>query len=345
MRFGARALTSWCTSLLTRVGTPHDIAQTVATSLVTSNLLGHDSHGVLRVPRYITQIQKGQLNQNATPRCIFEKGACAQVDGNGGFGQLGAQLCCDVAEALASRHSMATVALINTLHIGRLGEYADHLARRGLFTLVLTTGGGGVAPFRGRRPLLGTNPMAWGIPMGNDRRPIVADFSTSVMAEGKLAVTRSKGERLPEGALLDKEGNPSTNPADFYDGGVLLPFGEHKGFALSLVTQIAASIITGNAKGTGGNVARGNPTFIAVWSIDMFADPDDYYQQVQEFAHRIETSQPAPGFDDVMLPGTPEHRSFLERNAAGIPLPKATWDEFVRLSNELGVTTPEIDAS
>ncbi len=341
----SEALTSWCTALLVGAGAPRENAAAVAESLVTANLLGHDSHGVLRVPRYIAQVQKGQVDPTAKPRHLFTKGACAQVDGNGGFGQLGAQRCCEIAEALALEHGMATVALINTFHIGRLGEYAERLARKGLFTTIMTTGGGGVAPFGGRRSILGTNPMAWGIPRGPEERPIVADFSTSVLPEGKLAVFLSKGEALREGALLNKDGNPSTNPGDFYEGGVLLPFGEHKGYALSLATQIAGAMLTGNSRGSGNEVTRGNPTFIAVWSIDIFAQAEDYYRQVEELARRIETSEPAPGFDEVMLPGTPEHRSSALRRSEGIPLPESTWNELVERSRELSVAIPETDDS
>lgn len=338
----SETLVRWSESLLRKVGAPLDIARRVATSLVESNVCGHDSHGVRRIPLYIRRIQKGQFDPQARPEVRLRHGSVAKVDGNGGFGQLGAELCCALAVELASEHGMATVALTNTQHIGRLGEYAEHLARQGFFVLILTTGGGGVAPYGGRRGIFGTNPMAWGIPTGDDEPPIVSDFSTSAAAEGKIAHILSKGERLRPGTILDRHGNPSTDPKDFYDGGTLLPFGGYKGYALSLVTQIAASMLTGNAADSNGRPASGNPTWMSVWSIDLFTDREAYYQQVRELTEAITSSEPAPGFDEVLLPGEPELRSRAERMTSGIPIPEPVWRDLEEVSQELNIDVPVV---
>lgn len=333
-------LVTWSAALLAAVGAPADVAQTVSTSLVEANLRGHDSHGVRRLPLYIGRIRSGHFDPAARPTVRRRGGSSAQVDGGGGFGQLGAQLCCRIVAELAAEQGLATVALINTQHIGRLGEYAEYLAERDLLTLVLTTGGSGVAPFGGRGKVFGTNPMAWGIPAGPATPPIVSDFSTSAVAEGKVAVTLAKGEQLPPGSILDAHGNPSTNPQDFYEGGVLLPFGGHKGYALSLMTQIAAGMLTGNVESPHENPTRGNPTLFTVWSTDLFADRSVYHQQVQALCAKVKATEPVAGVDEVMLPGEPERRSLAVRHANGIPLPDSLWREMLELSRELEVAVP-----
>ena len=323
-------------AIFVAAGAPEDIAQVVAASLVKANLLGHDSHGVLRVTRYVDRIRQGGLAPAARPKIGRRSGATAVVDGQWGFGQIGARFGVELAAEIAGTSGVGCVTLSRVNHIGRLGEYAEMLADQGLIGLLFTGASGhsgSVAPFGGRDRIFGTNPLAWAAPVKEGRPPLVVDFATSGTAEGKLAVAVSKGVAVPPGLLLDREGNPSLDPASFYEGGALLPFGGHKGYGLILMVEIMAGALGGLAEG--GKI--GNSTVIVAWSVDAFVPAEQFHDQVETLLQRIKDSRPAPGFAEVLLPGEPEARTLVQRSQEGIPLPEATWQGLANLATELGV--------
>lgn len=223
------------------MGAEADIADELAGHLVKANLSGHDSHGVLRLPQYVQQADNGGLVPDARPEVIRELGGAAVMDAHFGFGQYSTVVALDWAMERAKTHGIAAVACRHATHIGRLGEYTERATAAGMIAIV-TIGtaapdGGGVAPFGGARRFLGTNPWSFGVPADGPTH-MVYDAATSTVAEGKLRVARSKGAALAPGLIVDKEGNPSTNAMDFYEGGALLPVGGdvagHKGYGLSM---------------------------------------------------------------------------------------------------------------
>ncbi|MSS73791.1 MAG: Ldh family oxidoreductase [Candidatus Latescibacteria bacterium] len=247
-RFQAAYLHATARRLFTAAGAPRHIADDVAEVLVNSNLTGHDSHGVLRVPAYLNGISNGGIVPAAEPKVVQETAVTLLLDGNGGFGHYTARKAMALAIEKAKQAHVCCVSFTQIGHMGRLGEYAEAAARAGCIGL-LTYGigardSGSTVPYGGAKGTLGTNPIAVGIPTGDDT-PFIIDFATSTVAEGKLQVARSKGADLPQGLIVDKHGAPSVKPADFYDGGYLLPFGGHKGYALSLMVCLLGGLAGG----------------------------------------------------------------------------------------------------
>ena len=216
-------------------GTPADLAEIVSDHLINANLAGHDSHGVIRIPSYVQTIKRGQLDPAARPRTVEDRGPTIRVDGNWAFGQVAARYAIDLAIARAKELGVALVGIVHANHIGRVGEYPTIAAERGVAAFV-TVGGPGrsVAPFGGRQGGLGTNPISFGFPAAS-HPPFLVDFATSAIAGGKVMVARARHEPLPEGILMGPDGLPSTDPNDFFRGGVMHAFGAHKGAALSLM--------------------------------------------------------------------------------------------------------------
>lgn len=332
----AEALVS---AIFVGAGAPPDIAAHVANHLVESNLAGHDSHGIMRVPEYIRWMDAGNLVPSARPKIVKETETTALVDGNKGFGQYNASFATDLVLNKAQEHNVASVALRNGGHIGRLGHYSEVAAQRGL-VLLMTFGsfshsGGLVAPYGGTKRTLGTNPWSIGIPVAN-HAPLVVDFATATVAEGKVRVARDKHLPLPPGCILDANGNPSTNPEDFYNGGVLLPFGGHKGSALSLVAAIFGAGMTGTLHdGSGGGV------FLIAVNPAAFVPLEEFKEITEQAVDSVKNSVPAAGQREVMVPGEPEQYTRQQRTAGGIGLPDDTWEQICSVASRYGVILPE----
>lgn len=290
----------------------------------------------MRVSRYIDYIKAGRIVPAAVPVVEQQRGATALVNGRWAFGQVGAWKACALAVELAEVQGVGAVALHNVMHIGRLGEYVEKLARDGWVTLILTSNGGpenAVAPYGGRSRIFGTNPMAFGCPgVGT---PVVVDFATSATAEGKLALARSKGERLAPGLVVDRRGRPTADPAAFYEGGALLPFGGHKGYGLQVVIEVLARIMTGYVALDGMTYTRriGNAVFVLVCDPRNYIAPERLSAEMRKLARAIRTAPTASGHTEVLLPGEPEARTRAERSKAGVPLQASLWEELQELAS------------
>ena len=323
--------------LFAATGTPDDIAATVAEILVNANLAGHDSHGVQFVPMYLDRIEDGHIDNNAYPEIVRESANTLHVDGKSGFGHTMSRQAMDWAIERAKKSTVCCVTFQNTTHIGRLGEYAEQAARAGCITLITLGGasaaGSQVVPFGGARGALGTNPIAVGIPTGDDA-PFVIDFATSVVAGGKILVAMSKGLDVPEGVMVDSEGNPSTNPEDFSKGGDLLPFGGHKGYALSLFF----SLMGGLAGQFNAELTSMAGLFMQVYDVAAFMPLDGYQRNVRAVLDAMKSIPPAPGFDEVLVPGDFEHRSRQQRLAEGIEVPADTFGRLEAWADKLNVS-------
>ncbi|MCZ6679937.1 MAG: Ldh family oxidoreductase [Candidatus Poribacteria bacterium] len=324
--FQASHLHAITRQLLMAASTPRHIADEVAGILINANLAGHDSHGVLRLPGYLRSIEDGGLVPAAEPAFVNETANTVRVDGGHGFGHYTARKAMERGIEKTKEAAVCGMSLVRNEHIGRLGEYAEQAARAGRIGII-TYGNGGRArgstvPFGGAKGALGTNPISVGVPTGDDT-PFIVDFATSVIAGGKIQFAHSRGADLPEGAIVDKHGNPSVKTADFYDGGSLLAFGLHKGYALSLLT-----CLLGGLSGT-FDVEQGTMrgVFMQVINIDAFTPLETYQQGVRAFLDGIKSIPPAPGFDEVLVPGDFEQRSRLQRLADGIEVPDATYQQ------------------
>jgi LDH2 family malate/lactate/ureidoglycolate dehydrogenase len=339
-RYPASYLHALTRQLFMAVETPRHIADVVAGILVNANLAGHDSHGVLRIPAYLGGISAGRLNPAAEPEISKESATTFVIDGKNGFGHYTAFRAMSRAVEKARASNVCCVGFVNTTHIGRLGEYVEMAARAGCIGLI-THGLGGqdsarVVPFGGARGALSTNPIAVGVPTG-EAAPFVLDIATSVVAEGKLQVARSKGANVPEGYIVDKEGRPTVKTTDFYDGGFLLPFGAHKGYGLGLLIAMLGGLGGGFDLETGS--VRGE--LMQVINVEAFTPLDIYQQGMRALLQKIRAIPPAPGFHEVLVPGDFEQRSRTTRLAEGIELPETIQRQLLEQADALGVSVGE----
>lgn len=335
-RFSVDELADVARAVLLGLDVPIDLAEAVAQSLAHANLLGHDSHGVLRVLQYADWIANGQIRPDSYPVLARRTGATAVVDGCWGLGQPAAQLATRTALDLAGVHGVGVVAVSRCNHIGRLGEYVATMAEAGCVGLAFCNSGPAVAPAGGSRRTLGTNPLAWAAPRSG-AGPVVLDFSTAGVAEGKLRVAVARGESVPVGVLIDSAGDPTTDPQDFYDGGALLPFGGHKGSGLSVMIELVGGLLSGMGTSPMPDYAGGNGTVLLALSIGAFTDLGGFTDAAAAFGSRV-TEAPDGGVEpNVFLPGDMEARTAADRTEHGIPIPAPTRRKITELATVHGV--------
>ena len=318
--------------LLSAAGTPEDIAEVVAGSLVGASLKGVDSHGVMQLPWYLEEIAKGNVEPAARPAIETKAPGLALVRGNKGFGIYALNQATETAVEVAGRQGSACVGLADCSHTGRIGHFAEAAARRGLFALVF--GGGAheiwrnVVPFGGSQPIVSTNPYAFAMP-GGRFGPIVVDFATSTVADGKVAVYRAEGKALPEGWILDKEGRPSTDPKAFFDGGMHLPAAGHKGYGLGLIAELVGDAVL--------NAPPEFNWFVITVDLGFFRPAGAYEESAERFLQFVKEVPPAAGFDEVLLPGEPERRAAERRGREGVALPEAVWQGLDEAGRSVGL--------
>lgn len=340
-------LTDLSIRLFEAAGVSREEAQIVSAGLVGANLRGHDSHGVMRIPQYIGFVENGDYRPGAELKIVHETPAVVVADGGWGFGQVQAHRLLDRVLPKAMALGIASGAAQNLGHTGRLGEYAERAAAEGL-TLFATANNAGagqrVAPPGGIAPRLGTNPLCIGVPTRDG--PIILDFGTCVVAEGKVRVFHINMLPVPEGWLLDCEGNPTTDPAAIYatPPGSILPMGGaqgYKGFGLALVLDMLAGGLTGGRSAfAGAPPARGNNLVFLALDPAQFAGRDALLREATQLATYVRETPRAKGVDAILLPGDPERVALQRRQAEGIPLTEAHWNALMVLANRLSVALP-----
>jgi uncharacterized oxidoreductase len=328
--------------LLTAGATPSN-AHIVATSLVESDLVGHDSHGVRRLVPYLAAIREGQLHPEVEPTLDRARSAASVVDCRLGFGQVAARLAVREARRLAGEHGTGVVAIRRCNHVGRLGEYVQLLAEQDAVGLAFGNADPAVAPFGGRERRLGTNPIAWAAPRARGRPPVVTDFATAGIAEGKVALASAAGEQVPPGLVVASDGHPTTDPADFYRGGALLPFGQHKGYGLSVLIEIVGGLLSGAGVSSLPGYDNTFGTVVMAVDIAAFLPVEEFRQRCEEFCALLSDTSPvdrAPVDDGrVLVPGEIEAATRAQRQRDGIPLSDITWRDLAALPG--GPTPPD----
>ena len=342
--FDVEKLRDACASVFIGAGLEPDEANLVAHSLVVANLMGHDSHGVIRVVQYIKALQDGRVKAGQKIQTVKEADASAVVDGGWGFGQTVCHQAVDLAIEKARQRSVAVVELFNCSHIGRLGEYVEKTASEDMLGIVMCNNhGGGLLqpPFGGIVSRMSPNPIAVGIPTGR-AFPIIADLTTSVVAEGKIRVKRNLGEQLPEGWVIDADGNPTTDPAKFYGPprGTILPFGgisAHKGYALSIVVDVLSGALGGAGCSREGGPSGGNGVFVMVFDIGAFTGRDTFRDEMDTFVSFLKSSPLMAGFDEILMPGEMEARMRAQKEKDGVPVDDETWRQICETGRSVGV--------
>ena len=312
------------------LGCSADTSQAIAEHLVDANLCGMESHGVMRVMQYADRMRDGTMKIDVRPEVRTTETGVTVVDGGMGSGIPAMGLAYETAIGLAAESGMAAVSVLNTGHTGRHGAFADDAAAKGFLTIC--TGGGNhrahgmVAPHGGARGMLPTNPWCIGIP-GGDRGPVVMDFATGRIAGGWIYAARSAGALLPEDCVIDRDGNPTRDPEDYFDGGAILPMGGHKGYALSLMAELIGEAMLGPSS------PECNWFLLAI-DTRKFRQPDALQAAAEEVLADLRNCPPAPGFDRVEIPGERE-REQRRRSNGVIAVPEETWRQVLALSDEL----------
>lgn len=333
------ALQTFTNNLFVAAGTPKHIADDVAEILIKANLAGHDSHGVLRIPFYLDAIENGGIYPDAEPDVLRETDNTLHIDGGNGFGHYIARYAIRRAIEKAKSGRTCFAPLIRTGHIGRVGEYAQEAAEAGCIGIITvgggSKGGGRILPFGGAVGALGTNPIAIGIPTGDDT-PFLIDFATSMIANGKTYVADSENRDLPEGCVVDKHGNPTVKTAEYNDGGHLLAFGKHKGYGLSLFVALLGGL------GETFNIETGQMggLYMQVIDVNAFTPLGEYQKGVRAFLDGLKATLPAPGFDEVLVPGDFEANTRAHRLANGIDVPDTIYQQLRECAKKWKVSLP-----
>jgi uncharacterized oxidoreductase len=344
----AETLGRFVEQLFVAAGVPASEAEVVTANLIGANLRGHDSHGVLRVPQYIDFVKRGEYQVNVPLSILQESAASIACDGHWGFGQVQAHRLLDHLLPKAKALGVAAGTAKHCGHIGRLGEYAERAAAEGLILIATVNNNGAgqrVAPPGGTAPRLGTNPLCAAVP--TDNGPVVLDFGTSVVAEGKVRVHYFNDKKpVPDGWLLDSTGKPTNDPSVLYEPplGSILPMGgaqAYKGFGLSLILDMLAGGLTGGSSShPGAPPAKGNNVVFIVLSPAHFAGDDALMKESSGVAKFVRETPKAEGVNEIFLPGDPERNALEKRSATGIPLEAGHWAKLVELASSLSVTPP-----
>jgi ureidoglycolate dehydrogenase (NAD+) len=307
---------------------------------VHANRRGTDSHGVARLPVYSAALRGGTMNRDPEPRVERQHGAVALVDGDRGPGQVAGVFATDLSIALAREHGAGVVAVHRSSHYGAAGYYAIRAAEAGMVGLSTTNSEPFVIPYGGIGHALGTNPIALAAPLPDGIWD--TDMATSQVAVNKIFNARDEGRTIPEGWGVDEQGVPTTDPGEVY---AAVPLGGYKGYALAVLVEVLSGVVSGSGVGHGiGRLYEGDVQdvghFHLAIDVDRLAGRAHAAELLARLLGDLKAIPPAPGHDEVLVPGEPEQRARAQRERDGIPLPPTLWAALNELSAELGVTPP-----
>ncbi len=324
-------------------------ARVVAENLITANLTGHDSHGIGMIPRYVDSLMEGGLRPNRHPEVKFDGGALVALDGQAGYGQVIGLESTAIAIARAKQHGVCVMALANSHHLCRIGQWAEQAVAEGLVSIsfVNVISRSIVAPFGGSDARFGTNPCTIGIPLAG-QAPFILDMATSGVAQGKVRVAHNKGEKMPPGLLLDDQGLPTLDPrfGVVEPFGALTTFGLHKGFGLAVVCELLGGALSGG--GTWHTEDRSKKRVLN-GMLTILIDPHKlgtapvFEREAREFISWVKKSPPAPGSDRVRIAGEPERETRAKREKEGIAVDANTWLEIHAAGAKVGVAAAALD--
>ncbi|MFO0945016.1 MAG: malate/lactate/ureidoglycolate dehydrogenase [Planctomycetota bacterium] len=322
----------------------------IAHYLVEANLVGHDSHGVIRIPYYVRMLQDGKVIANRSVEVLFETESLLVLDGNYGFGQVIGEQSMKLAIAKAEKTGVCILALRHCAHLGRIGDLPLIATSAGMISIhFVNTSGIGVlvAPHGGIDRRLSANPIAVGIPVAGEP-PIILDISTCSIAEGKIRVAFNKGEKVPAGSIIDADGKPTDDPRIFYADppGAILPLGGHKGYGLGLITDILAGALTGSGCTDPSSATRLLNGMLAI-VLDPRKFPTEYPfgEEVRRFVQFVRSSRPVANGGEILMPGEVEERTKAKRQREGIPIDENTWSQVTDVARSLGIPEEEIRAA
>jgi LDH2 family malate/lactate/ureidoglycolate dehydrogenase len=323
------------------VGLSPDHARVMADTLVEADLRNVHTHGVNALTGYARRLQGGGANPKPNVRLVKERLGVAVVDGDAGMGQIVAHFAMTKAIERARQNGIGAVAARNSSHFGAAAYYAAMALEHDMIGFATTSAGNRIAPIGGKTPVVGNNPLAWAIPAGQEQ-PFLLDMAQSVVAAGKLGMAARKGERIPLGWALDKDGKPTDDPRAG-SAGLLVPIGGPKGFGLAIVMDVLSGALSGAAFGR--ELARTHQPdkpsqighFFMAIDVGQFEDVATFKARVDRMIRDVKDSEPAEGARELFMPGEMEWNAKRERLQRGVPLLTSIVDDLEKLAAGLGL--------
>ena len=341
IRIDANALIDFATAVYASAGVPEADARLVADTLVQADLWGHQSHGVLRLGWYLDRIRNGVMKPVTTPEFLVDAGAVAVIDGHDGVGHVLTELARKEAVKRAKLHGIAVVGVRMSNHFGTCMYYTRLGALDGCVMLLTTNGGPAMAPWGGRKKIIGTNPWSVAAPAGK-RPPLLVDMAATGVARGKIYLARNKQLPIPLGWAINSEGAPTTDPQEAIDG-IILPMAEHKGYAIAMMVDMLSGVLTGSGflsavHSPYKTAEKSNCGHLMVaMNIAAFQPLMQFEQRMEEFISEIKSVPLAKGHDEVFYPGEMEANNDVRNRREGLQLPEDTIADLQRIAKDTGL--------
>jgi LDH2 family malate/lactate/ureidoglycolate dehydrogenase len=340
-RYQAQELISFSRNVLSQLGVLADDAEEVGTCLVDANLRGIDSHGIVRLPVYAKRLQAGRVKAQPDLKILHSTGPVKIIDGDNGLGPVVGTYAMHQAIEAAKTFGVGLATARHSNHFGPAGHYVSKAVAAGCIGLASSNAPPNMAPWGGRERFLGTNPLAIGVPTAMSE-PLHFDMATSVVARGKIILAAQRGEPIPEGWAVDREGFPTRDAQQALLGAVL-PFGGPKGSAISLTIDMLSGVLSGAAYGKHlhtledlNNEQNLGHFFLAV-DVEKFMPYEEFCQRSDDLLTQLRTVPPAQGFSEVLAPGDPERHIMTLRGREGIALTQDVVAQLLELGREVGV--------
>jgi len=320
---------------------PETDARLVADTLVQADLWGHQSHGVLRLGWYFDRVRNKVMNPVTKPEFVVDAAAMALIDGHDGVGHVLTVLAAKEAVKRAKAHGIGAVGVRNSNHFGTCMYYTLMGARQGCVMFLTTNGGPAMAPWGGRKKIVGTNPWSVAAPVGK-RAPFVVDMAATGVARGKIYLARNKGLPIPLGWAINAAGEPTTDPQEAIDG-IILPMAEHKGYAIAAMVDVLSGVLTGSGflsavHSPYKTAEKSNCGHLMIaLDIGAFQPLAEFNARMERFADEIKAVPTAKGFAEVFYPGEIEARNDAKNRKEGIQFPEDTLADLRRVAKETGL--------
>lgn len=342
-RFDSGKLASFCVSVLEKIGVPKENAAIVADSLLSANLRGVDTHGVTRLPIYVERLKAGLTDGRTQGAVVAEGEATAVFDGQDGLGQVVGTKAMQLAIKKAEKAGVGLVTARNSTHFGTAAYYAMMALPHDMIGISLTNSPSLMVPWGGKRPFLGTNPLAIAVPAGEEK-PFIFDMATSVVARGAIILAAKKGDPIPPTWAVNAEGEPTTDARVANEEGALLPLGGHKGFGLAMAIEVMVATLAGGPFGPHIGELYNNPTrpqgvghFFGAIRIDRFRPAPEFKADMDAMIREVKEQPLAKGVERIMVAGEPEYNTERDRRKNGVPLSEAVVKDLTKLGANVGI--------
>ncbi|WP_104176949.1 Ldh family oxidoreductase [Cryobacterium sp. Y50] len=329
------------TRILVALGVPEADARLVSDSLVTADMWGHASHGMLRLPWYAARLRSGAMNSVTAPQTVLDNGALAVLDGRDGIGQIITNLACEEAVRRAGVHGVGVVAVRNSNHFGTAAYWTKRMTRAGCVGILTTNSSPAMAPWGGMKKTVGANPWSIATP-GGSHTPVVLDISNTSVARGKIYSALQKKQGIPLGWAIDQDGQPTTDPQSALDG-IMLPVGEHKGYGISFMMDILSGVLTGSSYATGvtgpyiADQKSGCGHLVIALKIDTMVGDAVFGAGIDDLIESTKAVPLAHGVSEIYYPGEIEARAEEAAQTSGVALPEKTLADLRDLAASAGV--------